>query len=276
MRYLRVVTVIFLIFSIIFTAWANLRFLGNINNDYPVINSDSQLIEISVEDGKDALLKGLSASDKTDGDLTADIMVASTSHFLKLGTVNVKYVVFDSDNNSATLTRKVHYKDYKSPEFSLEKAPVYTKGDSFDLLDYVKVTDVIDGDISDRVRIITNMVSNYSSGVYPVTLEVSNSYGDTARLDLFVTYLDDRSNVTIQLKKYVVYLEQNEEFEPFDWIASVMGKDNTFLDKEDVTVQGNLDTGKEGYYQLIYSYSKGDNAGQSCITVVVKGAVNNE
>ena len=43
-----------------------------------------------------------------DAYLTDEIMVASMSHFLEPGTVSVKYVVFDSHNNSATLTRRVH------------------------------------------------------------------------------------------------------------------------------------------------------------------------
>ena len=91
-------------------------------------------------------------------------MVASVSHFLEPGTVNVKYVVFDSHNNSATLTRQVRYKDYKAPVFSLEKAPVYKVGKSFDLLDYVRVDDCIDGDISDHIRVISNMVNNDLAG----------------------------------------------------------------------------------------------------------------
>ena len=123
MRYLRLFSVIFLIVSILFTVWANIYYLSTVNRDVPIIKNDIPFLEISVEDGKEALMKGLSAHDATDGDLTDKIMIASTSHFIEKGTVKVKYVVFDSHNNSTTLTRKVCYKDYYSPEFELKKAP---------------------------------------------------------------------------------------------------------------------------------------------------------
>lgn len=269
MRYLRLFSVLFLIISVLFALWANIHYLSTVNRDIPVFKNDIEFLEISVDNEPDALMSGLSAYDATDGDLTDRIMIASTSHFIDKGTVNVKYVVFDSHNNSATLTRKVKYTDYYSPRFELEKAPIYVKGSSFDLLDYVKVTDAIDGDISDRIRVISNAVSNYSSGIYPVIIEVSNSYGDTARAEIMVTYIENKNNVSINLSKYLVYIEKDEEFNPTEWIASVTTDDNKLLDFDDVTVQGNLDTKTPGFYQLFYNYSDGDKNGQSCITVVV-------
>lgn len=269
MRYLRLFSILFLIVSVLFTIWANIHYLSKVNRDKPVLKNNVEFLEISVEDDKKNLFSGLSAYDATDGDLTDKIMIASTSHFIEKGTVKIKYVVFDSHNNSTTLTRKVKYTDYYSPEFELEKAPVYVKGNSFDLLDYIKVTDAIDGDISDRIRVISNAVSNFSTGVYPVILEVSNSYGDTARVEIMVTYLDKKNTVSINLHKYLVYIEQDEEFNPMEWIDSVTIGENKNLSIEDVTVQGNLDTNTPGFYQLSYNYVEGDKVGQSCITVVV-------
>ena len=130
MRYLRLVTAIIFVCSLLFASWANNRYYNNQNTDYPTITNSVALLEISAQDPPEALYQGLQAQDATDGDLTAKIMIASMSHFLEPGTVSVKYVVFDSHNNSATLTRHVHYTDYKAPVFSLEKAPVYTVGNS--------------------------------------------------------------------------------------------------------------------------------------------------
>lgn len=269
MRYLRLFSIVFLVLSLLFTGWANSIYYNSINKDRPVITNELSVLNISVNDDSKMIMDGLSASDKEDGDLTDKIMVASVSHFIEPNTVNVKYVVFDSDNNSATLTRKLHYTDYSSPQFELTKAPVFVKGDSFDLLKYVSVTDDIDGDISDHVRVITNTVSNYSVGVYPVTLEVSNSCGDISRLELWATFLEKKNTVEINLHKYLVYLEQGESFDPYQWISSVTRADNSFADKSRVTVQGNLDTKTPGYYQLNYNYANGTDVGQTCITVVV-------
>ena len=269
MRYLRIATIIVFVFSLLFTGWANNRYYSNLNTDYPEITSDFETLEISVKDAPEAIYQGLSASDKTDGDLTAQIMVASISHFLELGTVRVKYVVFDNHNNSATLTRQVRYTDYESPVFSLDKAPVYTIGSSFDLLDRIRVEDCIDGDISDHVRIISNMVNNYSVGNYPVVLEVSNSCGDTAQITLWVTYESRESSAIVKLHQYIVYVEQGQSFEPMRWVAAVTDRDATALDTQKIEIQGNLDVNKPGCYQLVYNYQDGKLSGHAPLTVVV-------
>ena len=119
--------------SLLFAVLSNIYYYSKRNSDRPVITSDTALLKISTADGGEGLLQGLKAYDATDGDITEKIMVASVSHFIAENTANVKYVVFDAHNNSATLTRKVEYTDYKAPVFKLLKSPVYTKGDRFDL-----------------------------------------------------------------------------------------------------------------------------------------------
>lgn len=269
MRYLRIITVIVFVFSLLFAGWANHHYNRNLNTDNPEITSTVELLEISVQDPPEAIYRELHAQDATDGDLTEQIMVASTSHFLEPGTVRVKYVVFDSHNNSATLTRQVHYTDYEAPVFSLEKAPVYTVGSSFDLLDHIRVEDCIDGDISDHIRVISNMVNNYSVGNYPVVLEVSNSCGDTAQVTLWVTYDNKESTAVVKLHRYIVYVQQGQSFDPKQWIAAVTDRNATALSEKKIEIQGNLDVNKPGCYQLVYNYQDGKLSGHAPLTVVV-------
>ena len=269
MRYLRILTAIVFVFSLLFAGWANHHYNRNLNTDHPEITSTVELLEISVQDPAEAIYRKLRAQDATDGDLTAQIMVASVSHFLEPGTVRVKYVVFDSHNNSATLSRLVRYTDYKPPVFSLDKSPVYTVGSSFDLLDHIRVEDCIDGDISDHVRVISNMVNNYSVGNYPVVLEVSNSCGDTAQITLWVTYESKESTAIVKLHRYIVYVQQGQTFEPMQWFATVTDRNATALDGEKIEVQGNLDVNKHGCYRLVYSYQDGVLSGYAPLTVVV-------
>ena len=269
MRSLRSFTVLVFVFSLLFAGWANYHYNRNLNTDYPEITSTVELLEISVQDPPEAMFRELRAQDATDGDLTDQIMVASMSHFLEPSTVRVKYVVFDSHNNSATLSRMVRYTDYKAPVFSLDKTPVYTIGSSFDLVDHIRVEDCIDGDISDHVRVISNMVNNYSVGNYPVVLEVSNSCGDTAQITLWVSYERKESTANVKLHQYVVYLEQGQTFEPMQWVAAVTDQNTTALDQEKIEIQGNLDVNKPGCYQLTYSYNDGVLSGYAPLTVVV-------
>ena len=269
MRYLRVITVILFIFSLLFAFWANNHYYSNLNMDYPEITNAVDTLEISVQDPPEAIFGQLSAYDATDGDLTDQIMVASVSHFLEPGTVRVKYVVFDSHNNSTTLTRKVHYTDYQPPVFSLEKMPVYTVGSSFDLINHIRVTDCIDGDISDHIRVISNMVNNYSVGNYPVVLEVSNSCGDTTQISLWVSYESKESTALVKLHRYIVYVEQGQIFEPMQHLASVTDRNNVSLDMANIEIQGNLDVNTPGCYQLTYRYDDGTLSGYAPLTVVV-------
>lgn len=269
MRYFRIGIVILFVASLIFSGWAQYQYNSGRNTDFPVIKNEVGVLEISVNDPEEAIFRGLTATDATDGDLTDQIMVASVSHFLEPGLVNVKYVVFDSHNNASSLSRRVRYTDYESPKYSMDKAPMYMVGNSFDLLDHLKVEDCLDGDISDRIRIISNMVNNYSEGVYPVILEVSNSCGDTSQLNLWVHYTYTDYNVEIKLHQYVVYHPQGEKFDPYQYIASVADANLNPLNAEDVQIQGSLDANKPGIYQLVYSYAEGKLAGKSAITVVI-------
>lgn len=269
MRYLRIFTVIAFVFSLLFAGWTNHRYNSKLNTDHPEITSTVELLEIRAQDPEEAIYRGLRAQDATDGDLTAQIMVASMSHFLEPGTVRVKYVVFDSHNNSATLTRQVRYTDYTAPMFSLEKAPVYTVGSSFDLLEHIRVEDCIDGDISDHIRVISNMVNNYTAGSYPVVLEVSNSCGDTAQLTLWVTYENKESSAIVKLHRYIVYVQQGDSFEPMQWLTSVTDRNAAPLNAENIEIQGNLDVNKPGCYQLVYRYQDGKLSGLAPLTVVV-------
>lgn len=269
MRYLRIAAIVILVLSLVFTGWVQNRYSRNINTDRPVLQSTVQQLDISVKDPKEAIFQGLTATDATDGDLTDQIMVASVSHFLEPGTVNVKYVVFDNHNNSATLTRRVHYTDYTAPVFSLEKDPGYVVGKSMDLLEHLQVIDVIDGDISDRIRIVSNMVNNYSVGNYPVVLEVTNSCGDVAQLTIWVKYKSTEDTAEIDLHSYIIYISQGETFEPRTLIASAYDKNMNALDSEKVEILGNLDVNTPGTYQLTYSYQDSKVSGQSTLTVVV-------
>ena len=269
MRYLRTVTILVFVFSLLFAGWSNYRYYSQLNTDAPCIVSEVEELQIRMQDPPEAILSGLTATDATDGDLTDRIMVASESHFIEPGVIRVKYVVFDNHNNSATLTRRVRYTDYTPPVFALDKSPVYTVGNSFDLLKYVRVEDGLEGDISDRVRVVSNMVNNFSVGTYPVVLEVSNSYGDTAQIQLWVTYLDEQPTAVVALHQYIVYVEQGEEFQPRQWIASVTDRHNTPLHAESVEVQGNLDVNTPGAYTLVYNYNDGTRRGRSLMTVVV-------
>ena len=146
---------------------------------------------------------------------------------------------------------------------------MYTVGNSFDLLNHIRVEDCIDGDISDHVRVISNLVNNFTAGEYPVVLEVFNSCGDTAQITLWVTYQAKESSAKVRLNQHIVYVQQDGTFDPEQYLASVTNTDGIILNKDNVEIQGNLDLTQPGCYQLTYSYDDGHLSGQSPLTVVV-------
>ncbi len=270
MRLVRLAAILLTVASVIFCGWATHTYQQKQNHDIPVLISDTELLEVAIADGEKALFRGLSAHDKTDGDLTDQILVASTSHFLEPGVVNVKYVVFDSHNNSATLTRKVKYTDYTPPRFSLTEPPVYTKGERFDLLQQIQVTDALDGDIADHIRVLSSAVSNYMTGNFPIVLQVSNSCGDTAQVELMVTYLEKAdATVDIRLKNYILYLNKGDTFDPEEQLIYAVAPGNQAIPFEQIEVGGTLDVNTSGTYHLTYSYAEGNHKGQTNLTVVV-------
>ena len=272
MRYLRIAVIGIFILSLGVGLWSNYQYKQGKDYTPPIIQCDSEYIELIVSDGDDAIMKGITAYDAVDGDLTDKIMVASTSHFFEQGTFKVRYVVFDSQNNSAMLTRTVHYMDYVAPQFSLSQPLVYTRGDDIHYLDYVTVYDVLDGDITDRIKVKSSYVSSYTADIYPVLLEVSNSYGDTVQVELNVVVQEANANtVDIVLEQYLVYIKQGEQFNANEYILSVKNSNGTILNKDNVNILGKVDTNEAGCYQLAYNYSDGSVQGWAYMTVVVVG-----
>ena len=140
--------------------------------------------------------------------------------------------------------------------------------------DSVRAIDSIDGDITQSVKIASANISNYSEGVYPVRLEVTNRFGDKSYVDIMVTVSARDYSPTIQLNHYIVYLKKNAEFDPFAEIAATTatGYDGEPAEVKDVQINGSVDTSAAGCYSLVYSYKKKDNFGtdEVFLTVVVE------
>ena len=272
MRLVRIAVVVLLCVCGAFYFWATARYNEANDTQAPQIHCENDYLRLSVEDDPSALMQGLTASDAQDGDLTGEILLAAKSTFQdqEPGVFWADYVVFDSHQNFCQLTRKIHYTDYTSPEFGLSQPLIFSRGENIRYLNYVTAHDVLDGDISDQIKVLASDVSNYTAGTYPVLLEVSNSFGDTVQVELMVEVRDKNShNVSISLSQYLVYIAQGEAFDPYGMISSVAGADGVRLPKENVRVLGTVDTQTPGCYQLIYSYTDNGNKGETRMTVVV-------
>lgn len=240
----------------------------------PEIHVEESVIEASVADGEDVLLAGVTAYDRTDGDVTDSVQVENISTFYGDRKRLVTYVAFDSDNNVARATRELRYTDYEAPRFVLEEPMQYLPG-GVNLK--IEATDCLDGNISTAIKLVeSDIASTDQPGEYAVTFQVANSAGDVSSLHATVEILEAAvpGAPAISLSKYIDYIPVGAGFDPNSYIDSVRinGKDYDVVpgagnfnaeevgaDEEIVVgtdmigVDSNVDTSTPGTYRVTYS-----------------------
>lgn len=221
----------------------------------PQITVDGPL-EIGIEDLKNdrgILLKGVSASDNKDGDLTAHILQEkitksgddAANEFL------VYYVVFDKAGNVDRAERKMIVSDYEEAVFNCNTSLRFEKGTAVKLNELFSLEDVYDGKIEKDIvyDIPTEVVMGEADcGLYEGTAAYTNSLGDTAVLHFFVEIYDGLTELTshgtsLTLDRYVVYGDEKHPFSPVENLVTV--KDNGIVYQ--------VDTGK------LYQYDEQNN-----------------
>lgn len=240
----------------------------------PQISSDREVLEIPCGYTEEQLLEGLTASDGTDGDLTGQIIAGSFSRFIEKGLCSLTYVVFDSANQPASLTRRVRFTDYHSPRFTLTEPLVYREGEGsyFTSMERLGAEDMLDGDLDDWI-VQTDTDLNYQNvGSYSMTVEVTNSFGDTASAVLPVHVLTaEQSALTIRLNQAIVYVSQGESVDPAAYVEGASDTMGNELGAEAVTAFSNVDTSAAGCYEIRYEvYDGSGNMGQTWLTVIVE------
>lgn len=162
----------------------------NEHNEPPVITIAEGSDSFSVTATDEDFLRGVSAEDKEDGNVTESIIIESISQIYDGNTRSIVYVAFDSNNHVQKLEREIHYTDYKSPEFTNSAQITVPTGATREILDELKANDVIDGDISSQIKLEINRVQAGIPGKYPVRATVTNSCGDVVTMDVLVTVQD--------------------------------------------------------------------------------------
>ena len=179
----------------------------------------------------------------------------------------------DSDSHVVKATRKVKFTDYKSPRFIVKKPLCIEMGSNTSVTSLIGAKDVIDGDISNKVKILSNMVSTNVSSENVVTAQVTNSLGDTVKLKAEVA-VSQSNNIspTIQLTKNIVYIKKGDKFSAKKYIDSAKDSDGKGISKDKVKIKGSsVKTNKAGCYSVKYSVMDDDgNEGNAYLTVMVE------
>jgi len=195
---------------------------ASVDTKPPVISVGDNLIEISVADGEQKLLEGVTVTDTKDGDISDSLFVESISNFYSGGKRLVTYVAFDSDNHLSRATREIQYTDYSSPEFVLTEPFQYYPG-SVNLK--ISAKDCLDGDITSAIKLISDdPITTDQIGEYEVSFQVANSAGDVSTIPVMIEILDPNKQYIphIALDRYIVYIDQGEKFKAGNYLQSVI------------------------------------------------------
>ena len=240
----------------------------------PEIRMDADVITVSADDGDEALLRGVTATDNRDGDITGAVLVDGVSQLTGPNAARVRYIVFDAAENAATASRTVVYSDYEAPRVFVLQPLTYNVGDTIALRGRVIARDCLEGNITDRIRISSQDLSNRAAGVYHLTIWVMNKLGDVSTVTVpVIVREDDPAAPVVELKSYLTYLARGEEFDPKAYFQSYYdsadSRARNYFDH--LEVSGEVDTDTPGTYEVVYSATNSDGlTGQAILTVVVE------
>lgn len=252
-RLLRGVSVASLVLAVALFAFANVRERMNKDETLPTITADSDTIDIPCEYTADQLLAGVTASDAKDGDLTGQILVGNFTRFIDPGVCDLSYIVFDSSEHMATLTRRVHFTDYHSPRFALAEPLVFAESttNNTEVRALFSASDMLDGDLTDWITYVETNAAYNNPGDYTIRMEVRNSFGDTASY-AFPIHIYERNtqDFTIDLTDPLVYVEQGGSFDPLEYVESVTDLSGNKYDLSLLQVSSTVDTATPGIYEV--------------------------
>lgn len=270
----RVLKIIFLIvFVIVGLAFAFFRVNEELKTDdtYPVIKTQNDMLTLSVNSSQVDMLKGVTAYDEKDGDLTDKVIVETVSKFIQPGICKVTYAVCDADNHVSSLTSKIKYTDYTKPKFSMNRSLCYSVNDNIKIASVFSAKDVLDGDVTREIKITSDDYKSGTPGEYSINVKLTNSKDDTVSMDLplYVEQIDQYAP-KITLKNYLIYVDKGAKVNPASYIKSAVDSKGKNLIKS-VEIESGLNTSESGVYSVHYYIKDSQSRKAHTILTVVVG-----
>lgn len=269
MKILRMTIVI--VFLVVLAAFSYVFVNEKLNADYtyPEITINDDMIDVSLSATHEELLRGVTAYDEKDGDLTNKIIIESISKFVEPRVSVVTYAVCDGDNHVATGTRRIRYTEYTPPRFTMSGSLVYSLTDKIKITDVIGAVDVIDGDIGKSVIINASDFESNTEGVFTISVQASNSKGDVITMSLPI-YVENNglSAPEIELTDYLVYTKVCEPIDPQNYLKSISTEN---IDPESYMIDTDYNPDAAGTYQVhFYVTDTNGRKGHSILTIIVE------
>ena len=271
MKLLRIIVLIAFVFVSIASLTVYISEKVSTDKTIPVITVEGDIIDVSLKATDEELLKGVTAYDEKDKDLTDKIIIESVSRFTQKGVSKVTYAVCDSDNNVSKATRMIRFVGYESPKFQVTGNLCFSLYEYIDIRGMIGAVDSLEGNISDNIIVTSENYSSSIAGAFTIDVTVTNSKGDSSTVKLPLIVEDRPLSVpTIELSEYLVYTEKGKKVNFRSYIVDALDLNEMSL-KNLVTVEDNMvDFNTPGTYNVHY-YVTDANAlrGHSVLTVVV-------
>ena len=279
MRRLQRLSVVLFIISLVLLGFHIFKVRVIDDRTGPVFHMDNRTVEVSVKEGQEALLKGLTATDAKDGDVSGSVIVESIDPFTGTGSRIVNYAAFDSDNHVTHAKREMVYTDYEPSRFHLSR-PLTFAMNTVNILNGISVEDSIDGDLTRNVRMMSDSeIDTAHVGEYSARLKVTNSAGGVSYLPVTVEIYDAsvfHRLPLLYLKEYAVYVERGSDFDERDYLTSIVINGTSYSVTEEkgtygspaeaqeetqqtisydmINIESKVDTDVTGYYEVQYSF----------------------
>ncbi len=218
----------------------------------PVIKIEDGVLEVKAGSKEEELLKGVTAYDEKDGDISDRVLVESIGKFSEIGYCKVTYAVSDYDNHIATAKRQIHYTNYTPPKFKMSRPLVFSVYKELNVVGIVGAVDCLDGDISQSVIIYSPDYESGREGTFTLRASVMNSKGDSAEIDLPMLVEKTANNAPkIELSEYLIYVKKGKTPDWESYIEDTTDS-NGLEAKLDIEIETDFKSGKKGTYTADY------------------------
>ncbi|MBC2037433.1 LPXTG cell wall anchor domain-containing protein [Listeria booriae] len=233
------------------------------SNDAPTIEATDHTLKKGT---KFDPMSEVSAADKEDGDMTKDIKItANDVDTSQEGTYHMTYSVTDSDDNTTTKEITVTVTSNDAPTITATDKTL-KRGDTFDALAEVSAADKEDGDLTSDIQVIANDVNPDQEGTYSVTYSVTDSDNNTTTKQINVTVTSNELPVITATDHTI---KKGSNFDPMSEVSATDQEDGDLTNAIKITAN-NVNTNKEGIYQITYSVTDSDdNTTTKDVTVIV-------
>lgn len=198
--------------------------------------------------------EGFSATDNYDGDITSRVVSEEKNGI-------VTYTVADSSGNTATVERKIIYKDVMAPVITLTNGNNISLNKGKDFIDPgFSAVDECDGDLSSAVT-VEGKVDGHTYGTYTLTYRVTDSSGNVGEVKRTVRIADLTAPIITLRGEKSTYIKVGTTYTDPGFTAT----DNIDGDlTAKVSVTGGVDTSKMGINTITYTVT--DSFGNKATT----------